>query len=66
MVTFKPWYFFQDNQKQITTEEYGVFLKFLLDFFYDNAASDQLSDFCDVLFSKGYLTMLPQVQIARY
>ncbi|KAI8419838.1 hypothetical protein MSG28_008473, partial [Choristoneura fumiferana] len=57
--------FTKDNQKQIATEEYEVFLKFLLDFFYGNAASDQLPDFCDVLFSSGYLAMLPQVQIAR-
>ncbi|XP_063626405.1 uncharacterized protein LOC134798002 [Cydia splendana] len=56
--------FTKENQGQLSTEEYGVFLKFMLSFLYD-AASEQLPEFCDVLFSKGYLIMLPQCQIDR-
>ncbi|KAL0869614.1 hypothetical protein ABMA27_005868 [Loxostege sticticalis] len=57
--------FTKDNLSQITTEEYSVFLKFLLSFFYENARREVLYDFCDMLFSKKYLTMLPHTQIAR-
>lgn len=57
--------FYQEHQSQITTEEYNVFLKLLLNFFYDNINNENLPDFCDMMFSKGYLTMLPQVQIQR-
>ncbi|KAJ2948374.1 hypothetical protein O0L34_g7611 [Tuta absoluta] len=57
--------FTKDNHNQIPTEEYGVFLKFLLSFLNDNENAEILTDFCDVLFSKGYLTLLPQAQIIR-
>ncbi|CAB3242416.1 unnamed protein product [Arctia plantaginis] len=57
--------FTKEHQNQISTEEYNVFLKLLLNFFYDNVNKDNLPDFCDMMFSKGYLTMLPQVQIQR-
>ncbi|XP_061720621.1 uncharacterized protein LOC133527577 [Cydia pomonella] len=56
--------FTKENQGQLSSEEYGVFLKFMLNFLYD-ATSEQLPEFCDVLFSKGYLIMLPQCQIDR-
>ncbi|XP_047997276.1 uncharacterized protein LOC125234899 [Leguminivora glycinivorella] len=56
--------FTKENLEQISTEEYGVFLKFMLNFLYE-ATSEQQPEFCDVLFSKGYLTMLPQCQISR-
>ncbi|XP_049877255.1 uncharacterized protein LOC126374609 [Pectinophora gossypiella] len=57
--------FIKENQNQISTEEYGVFLKFLLAFLYENENIEVMSDFCEVLFSKGYLAMLPQAQIVR-
>ncbi|KAF9794324.1 hypothetical protein SFRURICE_019047 [Spodoptera frugiperda] len=57
--------FTKEHQNQISTEEYNVFLKLLLIFFYDNRNNEYLIDFCDLLFSKGYLMMLPQVQINR-
>ncbi|XP_022816779.1 uncharacterized protein LOC111349775 [Spodoptera litura] len=57
--------FTKEHQNQISTEEYNVFLKLLLIFFYDNRNNEYLTDFCDLLFSKGYLMMLPQVQINR-
>ncbi|CAH0713136.1 unnamed protein product, partial [Brenthis ino] len=57
--------FNKDNQTIISTEEYGIFLKFLLSFIYENAKTEVLSDFCDFLFSKGYLITLPQIQIIR-
>ncbi|KAM3956715.1 uncharacterized protein ACR2FA_009369 [Aphomia sociella] len=57
--------FTKENEKQISTDEYSVFIKFLLNFFYENSKSEELTDFCDMLFTKGYLVMLPQVQILR-
>ncbi|CAH2089780.1 unnamed protein product [Euphydryas editha] len=57
--------FVKENQQEINTEEYGVFLKFLLNFMYENRKTDILPDFCDILFSKGYLIMLPQTQLIR-
>ncbi|CAG9795537.1 unnamed protein product [Diatraea saccharalis] len=55
----------QDNQSQIATEEYGVFLKFLLLFLQENANREVLFEFCDVLYAKNYLTLLPHAQIER-
>ncbi|KAJ8717428.1 hypothetical protein PYW08_005827 [Mythimna loreyi] len=57
--------FTKEHQTQISTEEYNVFLKLLLNFFYNNNNNECLPDFCEMLFSKGYLMMLPQVQISR-
>ncbi|XP_059059627.1 uncharacterized protein LOC131852898 [Achroia grisella] len=57
--------FTKEYEKHLTTDEYSVFLEFLLNFFYDNTKSDDISDFCDILFAKGYLILLPQVQIIR-
>ncbi|XP_026763511.1 uncharacterized protein LOC113521998 [Galleria mellonella] len=57
--------FTKENEKLISTDEYSVFLKFLLNFFYDNSKCEELTDFCDILFAKGYLVLLPQVQIIR-
>ncbi|CAG4947874.1 unnamed protein product [Colias eurytheme] len=56
--------FVKDNINSIATEEYGTFLKLLLSFYYE-ADSEALSDFSDVLLSKGYLAALPKVQIER-
>ncbi|XP_038211396.1 uncharacterized protein LOC119831898 [Zerene cesonia] len=55
---------YQDNINNIATEEYSTFLKLLLSFYYE-ADSAALSDFSDVLLSKGYLAALPKVQIER-
>ncbi|XP_053614826.1 uncharacterized protein LOC128677769 isoform X2 [Plodia interpunctella] len=57
--------FTKENQNQISTVEYIVFLKFLLTYFYDSTKGEQLTNFCDMMYAKGYLTMLPQVQIVR-
>ncbi|XP_045537572.1 uncharacterized protein LOC106715738 [Papilio machaon] len=57
--------FVKENQIQITTEEYSVFLKFLLNFLQHDSNSGQLPEFCDMLFAKEYLTILPQIQIKR-
>nr|XP_049700768.1 uncharacterized protein LOC110371196 [Helicoverpa armigera] len=57
--------FTKEHQSSIPTEEYNVFLKLLLTYFYSNTNNECLPDFCDMLFSKGYLMMLPQVQITR-
>ncbi|KAF9422322.1 hypothetical protein HW555_001912 [Spodoptera exigua] len=57
--------FTKEHQNQISTEEYNVFLKLLLIYFYDNINNEHITDFCDLLFSNGYLMMLPQVQIIR-
>ncbi|KAL4703094.1 hypothetical protein ACJJTC_018131 [Scirpophaga incertulas] len=57
--------FTKDNQTQIDTEEYSIFLKFLLVFFEESSPRGNLGEFCDMLFSKNYLTMLPQAQIIR-
>uniref|UniRef100_A0A2A4JPK3 DUF4042 domain-containing protein n=1 Tax=Heliothis virescens TaxID=7102 RepID=A0A2A4JPK3_HELVI len=57
--------FTKEHQLSIATEEYNVFLKLLLTFFYVNTNTEYIPDFCDMLFSKGYLMMLPQVQITR-
>ncbi|CAK1584802.1 unnamed protein product [Parnassius mnemosyne] len=57
--------FVKDYQDQISTEEYSLFLKFLLNFLHYNTNSYILSEFCDVLFAKGYLTMLPKCHIRR-
>ncbi|XP_063540452.1 uncharacterized protein LOC134749446 [Cydia strobilella] len=57
--------FTKENQDQLSTEEYGVFLKFMLNFMYDATYEQLRAEFCDVLFSKGYLIMLPQSQIDR-
>ncbi|XP_075981651.1 uncharacterized protein LOC142980201 [Anticarsia gemmatalis] len=57
--------FTKEHQSEISTEEYAVFLKLLLKFFYDNMNRECLPEFCDMMFSKGYLTMLPQSQISR-
>ncbi|VVC96669.1 unnamed protein product [Leptidea sinapis] len=54
--------FVKDNLNTIGTEEYKSFLKFLLNFYYD-AQSDMLIELSDVLFTKGYLSSLPRVQI---
>ncbi|XP_050682720.1 uncharacterized protein LOC126978027 [Leptidea sinapis] len=56
--------FVKDNLNTIGTEEYKSFLKFLLNFYYD-AQSDMLIELSDVLFTKGYLSSLPRVQIER-
>ncbi|KOB76614.1 putative sorting nexin 14 [Operophtera brumata] len=52
-----------EHQNKIETEEYGVFLKFLLNFFYERGCADALPEFSDMLYTRGYLKMLPQVQI---
>ncbi|CAG5030023.1 unnamed protein product [Parnassius apollo] len=57
--------FVKDYQDQINTEEYSMFLKFLLNFLQHNTNSYTLSEFCDTLFAKGYLTMLPKCHIRR-
>ncbi|XP_060805399.1 uncharacterized protein LOC106137233 [Amyelois transitella] len=57
--------FTKENQDQISTVEYAVFLKFLLTYFYENTRGEQLTDFCDMMYAKGYLTMLPRVQVLR-
>ncbi|XP_072942425.1 uncharacterized protein [Epargyreus clarus] len=57
--------FVKDNQNQINSEEYTIFLKLLLHFIYDTTQTEASMNFCDLLFSKGYLTMLPQNQISR-
>ncbi|XP_026495448.2 uncharacterized protein LOC113400184 [Vanessa tameamea] len=57
--------FVKENQNRIDTEEYGVFLKFLLNFMYEYTRTDILSEFCDILFSKGYLISLPESQSIR-
>ncbi|CAH2235344.1 jg5913, partial [Pararge aegeria aegeria] len=54
-----------DNLDTVGTEEYSVFLKVLLNFMYENVNTDVLPEFCDILFSKGYLIMLPKTQIIR-
>ncbi|RVE46224.1 hypothetical protein evm_009114 [Chilo suppressalis] len=56
--------FTKDYQTQISTEEYSVFLKFLLLYLQESGNREVQLDFCDVLFSKNYLTMLPHAQIA--
>ncbi|KAG7301685.1 hypothetical protein JYU34_014660 [Plutella xylostella] len=56
--------FTKENQSQMPSEEYGVFLKFLLGFL-SAEESKHYPDFCDMLFGNGYLKMLPQVQIIR-
>ncbi|CAG9133975.1 unnamed protein product [Plutella xylostella] len=56
--------FTKENQSQMPSEEYGVFLKFLLGFL-SAEESKHFPDFCDMLFGNGYLKMLPQVQIIR-
>ncbi|XP_068620537.1 uncharacterized protein [Battus philenor] len=55
--------FVKENQNQIDIEEYCVFLKFLLDFIYHNSNTEYLIQFCDMLFVKEYLTMLPKYHI---
>ncbi|XP_026744092.1 uncharacterized protein LOC113505529 [Trichoplusia ni] len=57
--------FTKEHQTQIPTEEYNQFLRLLLSYFYDHPNAENVTDFCDMLFSKGYLMMLPQVQINR-
>ncbi|XP_052743669.1 uncharacterized protein LOC112052872 [Bicyclus anynana] len=57
--------FIKDNLDITGTEEYSIFLKFLLNFMYENSKTDVLPDFCDILFSRGYLIMLPKTQIMR-
>lgn len=56
----------QEYQNQLPTDEYGVFLKFLLTFLSEqHKIVDIELNFCDMLFANGYLKMLPQVQIMR-
>ncbi|PZC83057.1 hypothetical protein B5X24_HaOG208530 [Helicoverpa armigera] len=45
--------FTKEHQSSIPTEEYNVFLKLLLTYFYSNTNNEFLPDFCDMLFSKG-------------
>lgn len=56
----------KENEIQITTEEYSMFLKFLLNFLQHDTNAEQLPEFCDMLFAKEYLKMLPEFQIKRY
>ena len=58
-------YLTQDHQNVITTGEYGVFLRFLFNFMTENAQTEIIQDFCDFLFSNGYLITLPQTHIIR-
>ncbi|XP_013137006.1 PREDICTED: uncharacterized protein LOC106102142 [Papilio polytes] len=57
--------FIKENEIQITTEEYSMFLKFLLNFLQHDTNAEQLPEFCDMLFAKEYLKMLPEFQIKR-
>ncbi|XP_069361633.1 uncharacterized protein [Maniola hyperantus] len=57
--------FVKDSLDMIGTEEYGSFLKVLMSFLHEQTNADVLPAFCDVLFSKGYLMMLPKTQIMR-
>ncbi|XP_045777878.1 uncharacterized protein LOC123875865 [Maniola jurtina] len=57
--------FVKDNLDMIGIEEYGSFLKLLMNFLHEKVNADVLPAFCDVLFSKGYLIILPKTQITR-
>ncbi|GBP27261.1 hypothetical protein EVAR_77275_1 [Eumeta japonica] len=57
--------FTKENHRQLQTEEYGMFLKFVYYFLSENTHIDLLSDFCDVLCINGYLSLLPQVYFDR-
>ncbi|XP_022124904.2 uncharacterized protein LOC110999921 [Pieris rapae] len=56
--------FVKDNIQDIATEVYSTFIKLVLKF-YHQVDSEMLFDFSELLLSKGYLAILPQVQIVR-
>ncbi|CAH4029079.1 unnamed protein product [Pieris brassicae] len=56
--------FVKDNIQDLATEVYSTFIKLVLKF-YQKIDSETLFDFSELLLSKGYLAILPQVQILR-